>query len=65
MPLAALHSVQRESFTLTHPARSLRTPPPPPSDTPARYFLNASTVNFGADNLLAILVDCTKPDSWW
>jgi hypothetical protein len=33
--------------------------------TAARYFLNASMVNFGADNLLALEVDATHPDGWW
>ena len=33
--------------------------------TGARYFVNASTVLFGADNLLAVFVDATTPDGWW
>ena len=33
--------------------------------TESRYFLNASVLNFGGANLLAIKVDSTKPDGWW
>jgi len=33
--------------------------------TAARYFLNASWINFGSDNLLAVFVDGTEPDGWW
>lgn len=34
--------------------------------TNARYWVEASQVNWGgADNLLAVYVDATKPDSWW
>jgi len=32
--------------------------------TPSRYFLNASQVKFGQDNLLAVFVDATDPDGW-
>jgi len=30
----------------------------------ARYFLNSSIVNFGADNLLAVRGRCDSPDGW-
>lgn len=33
--------------------------------TPSRYWLNASQLIFGKDNLLAVKVDATKPDGWW
>lgn len=33
--------------------------------TNSRYFLNASQINWGGDNLLAVFVDATVPDSWW
>ena len=33
--------------------------------TGSRYYLNASVVKFGADNLLAVRVDGTAPDGWW
>jgi len=33
--------------------------------TGARYSVNASIVNFGADNVLALEVDATGPDGWW
>ena len=33
--------------------------------TPSRYFINASAVNFGGENLLAVFVDGTTPDGWW
>jgi len=34
--------------------------------TNVRYFLDSAQVNWdGADNLLAVYVDATKPDSWW
>ncbi|MDR3742231.1 MAG: hypothetical protein P4L40_24710 [Terracidiphilus sp.] len=33
--------------------------------TNSRYFLNASQINWGGDNLLAVFVDATAPDSWW
>jgi hypothetical protein len=34
--------------------------------TNSRYFLEPSVVNWGgADNVLAVFVDATQPDSWW
>ena len=33
--------------------------------TASRYFVNASVVKFGQENVLAVRVDCTKPDGWW
>lgn len=33
--------------------------------TGARYAVNASTVKFGGDNVLALEVDATGPDGWW
>ena len=32
--------------------------------TPNSYWVNASVANFGGDNVLAIFVDATNPDSW-
>lgn len=34
--------------------------------TTSRYFIESSQINWnGADNVLAVLADCTQPDSWW
>ena len=34
--------------------------------TNSRYWLNATQLNLnGEDNVIAVLVDATKPDSWW
>jgi beta-galactosidase len=33
--------------------------------TSSRYFLPAGLLHFGADNVLAVFVDCTSPDGWW
>jgi len=33
--------------------------------TGSRYFVNSSVINFGQENVLAVRVDCTKPDGWW
>jgi len=33
--------------------------------TASRYYLNNSVVKYGQDNVLALKVDCTKPDGWW
>ena len=33
--------------------------------TPSRYFLQPSQINWSGDNVLAVFVDATHPDSWW
>ena len=33
--------------------------------TPNNYFFNSTVANVGGDNLLAIFVDASEPDSWW
>jgi Glycosyl hydrolases family 2, sugar binding domain/Glycosyl hydrolases family 2 len=33
--------------------------------TPMEYYINSTIANYGGDNVLAILVDATNPDSWW
>jgi len=38
--------------------------------TSYRFFIGTGSqfdqiINYGADNLLAVFIDCTKPDGWW
>lgn len=33
--------------------------------TGSRYFVNATVLKLGVENVLAVKVDCTQPDGWW